>query len=61
MAEPVKIFVLDLIAEFLAHAFVFGRFFHSARTISAARFEPFLNQFYSFLVGIKNYLHNLLS
>lgn len=51
------IFVFDLIAEFFAHTFVFGKFTHLARAIAVFVTQAFLNLFYDFLIFVKSDFH----
>ena len=59
MAVALEVGVLDLIAEFLAHALVFLRAGESARAVAACPLQALFNCFYCFFVGIKCYFHLL--
>ena len=59
MAVAVKILVCDLISELLAHALVFGSFFHAAWAIPPACLKTVLNKFYNLFIFIQNYFHNI--
>ena len=57
MAEALKIGVCDLVAEFLAHAFVFGGALPSAGTVAAGLFKSLFYESDRFGVRIVRDLH----
>ena len=57
MAISLESRIGDLVSEFLAHAFRFGRPLAAARAISARFFEPFLHNLYDFRVFVKSDFH----
>ncbi len=58
MAIAFKVFVLNLVTEFFAHAFVFGKFPYLARAIAVFLAQTFLNFFNVFFIVVKSYFHS---
>ena len=57
VAEALELGIGDLIAELLAHTFVFGCFFKSAGTVSILSLQPLAYCLNYFFVFIKSYCH----
>lgn len=59
MAKSLKIRVCDLLAEFLAHTFIFGGAFHAAGAISTGHFKALADGLNDFLVGVFFDFHDI--
>lgn len=58
MAKPLEIRVGYLIAEFLAHTFIFLGLLQPARTVTALFYKPFAYGSHHFFIRIQSYLHD---